>query len=318
MTTRLDAEFRKRIHGAFGDAGSAWLDRLPEILSLACREWSLELGEPFLPHSYNYVTTATISSGESVVLKAGVPGTETTNEVRALEFYQGGGAVKLIKSDVDKGLMLLERLTPGTMLGVAASVDSEVDVFASIVRRLHRAAPSNHPFPTVGDWARGFARIRLRAGSRPGDFPQRELDRAEQTTRELIESSTDAVLLHGDLHHWNMLLAGHDSWLAIDPQGVIGEPEYETTAFLRNPYPQILKMPSAKSIAAKRVDALCERLGFDRRRIMAWGYSQAVLSAVWSFEDMQEDWKDGLRLARLFEGGDSKPNPSTRDENQGD
>jgi len=41
------------------------------------------------------------------------------------------------------------------------------------------------------------------------------------------------VVLHGDLHHFNILSSG-DRWLAIDPKGIIGEPEFEPAAYLEN------------------------------------------------------------------------------------
>ena len=35
----------------------------------------------------------------------------------------------------------------------------------------------------------------------------------------------------------------------------------------------------------RRVDMIVERLGFDRQRVLGWGFAQAVLSAVWCDED---------------------------------
>jgi streptomycin 6-kinase len=62
---------------------------------------------------------------------------------------------------------------------------------------------------------------------------------AESLFRELIASSESPVLLHGDLHHFNILSARRQPWLAIDPKGVAGEPAYEPGALLRNPNPEL-------------------------------------------------------------------------------
>ncbi len=95
----------------------------------------------------------------------------------------------------------------------------------------------------------------------------------------------EPVLLHGDLHHENILAAEREPWLAIDPKGLVGEPAYEVGAWLRNPMPQLLDMPQPGRILARRINQLAEELGFDRARLRDWGLAQAMLSAWWSMED---------------------------------
>jgi streptomycin 6-kinase len=115
----------------------------------------------------------------------------------------------------------------------------------------------------------------------------------------------EAVLLHGDLHHFNILAAERQPWLAIDPKGVVGEPAYEVGPLLLNPWPQLLKMPRPRQILARRVDqarssALAAELGFDRTRLVGWGVAQAVLSAWWSIEDGASGWSYAIRVAELL------------------
>jgi len=107
---------------------------------------------------------------------------------------------------------------------------------------------------------------------------------------ELICSMSDPIVLHGDLHHWNILSATREPWLALDPKGVVGEHEYEVGAWLRNPFPQILETSNARGFTARRVDQLVEGLGFDRSRIIAWAFCQAVLAALWSFEEGSDEY----------------------------
>ena len=46
---------------------------------------------------------------------------------------------------------------------------------------------------------------------------------AQRVHRRLCESQRDVRLLHGDLHHDNVLLDAGRGCLAIDPTGVTGE-----------------------------------------------------------------------------------------------
>ena len=117
----------------------------------------------------------------------------------------------------------------------------------------------------------------------------------------LLASSAGPVLLHGDLHHENILSAARQPWLAIDPKGVCGEPAYEVGALLRNPMPRLLDHPAPARLLARRLDLLAEVLGIDRRRLAAWGYAQAVLSAWWSLEDHGRGWEPALRVAEWLE-----------------
>ena len=117
---------------------------------------------------------------------------------------------------------------------------------------------------------------------------------------ELLGSMAAPVLLHGDLHHGNILAAERQPWLALDPKGVIGEPAYEVGAWLRNPWPGLLAGPHPRQILVQRVAQFVAELGCDRARIVGWGRAQAVLSAWWNFEDHGDGWAWGMACAELL------------------
>ena len=122
------------------------------------------------------------------------------------------------------------------------------------------------------------------------------LDRAEGLYAELSASQGPRVLLHGDLHHYNILEDARRGWLAIDPKGVLGERAFEAGAMLRNPLGEMRQFADA-AIISRRTAILTELLGLDRQRILGWAFSQAVLSALWSIEDGGEP-DQGLAMAR--------------------
>jgi streptomycin 6-kinase len=121
--------------------------------------------------------------------------------------------------------------------------------------------------------------------------------RAEALFAELLGSSGAPTLLHGDLHHENILSAERAPWLAIDPKGLIGEAEYEVGALMRNPLLRLLSLPDVTATLARRFDILAESLGFDRQRMIAWSYAQAILSAWWHIEDHGHGWEPTIALA---------------------
>ena len=287
--------FRRTVSEAFA-GGAAWLEALPSLIAECEARWKITVGAPFAL-TFNYVASALTAEGEPVVLKLGVPNPELAGEIRALQAYAGTAAVRLLDSDENRGMMLLERIEPGDTLASLADDERATRAAAQVMRDLWKPVPSGPRFPTVAEWARGFAKLRMRFDGGTGPLPARLVDQAEGLFRDLLSSSEPSVLLHGDLHHCNILAARRRPWLAIDPKGLAGEPAYEAGALLRNPGPHRCLDPQ---VQRRRVDVLHEELGFEKDRILGWGLAQAVLSAWWSFEDSGTDWQSQCACAEVL------------------
>lgn len=252
-----------------------------------CRErWELVPDGSF-PLSYRYVEPVRRPDGSAAVLKLGPPqDPQYALELDAAEWFGGRGAVAVLAIDRERGAVLLELALPGTRLRelVPRREEAAIAAAADVMRTLWRAPMAGHRFPTVREWGGS-----LDSGSRAGGV-----------FAELCDSMGEPVVLHGDLHHDNVLRSGSDCWLAIDPKGVVGEPAYETGALLRNPRPGLLDQPDAARILRRRADQLSEALDLDVDRVRRWAYAQAVLSAAWSVED-GEDPSFALAVAALLE-----------------
>ena len=263
-------DFTRRITGTFGQAGNDWLANLGQLLKDVSEKWSISQEPPFQPLSYNYVAPAVGKDGTRLVLKVGVPNKEIITEIDALRHFDGQGSVKLIEADPELGALLLERLEPGLPIRDLESDEDATAIAAHVMSKLWKAPSKDHSFPHVSDWAKGLNKLRNRFDGKTGPFPRSAVSRAEGLFAELLSSMSDEVVLHGDLHHWNILSAGREPWLAIDPKGVIGEREYEIGAWLRNPFPDILNESRPSKIIARRIDQFAEILGFDRQRLIGW------------------------------------------------
>lgn len=298
-------EFARRMAATFGPDGSAWLEELPGLLAWAADRWGLRVGAPFAL-SYNYVAAATRADGAAVVLKLGVPREEIDTEIAALRLYDGAGAARLLEADAERGALLLERLEPGTMLSSLEATDDEAATAAAaaVMRQIWHRPPEGHGFPLVEQWAGGLGELREQFGGTTGPFPRGLVERAEGLFAELLPSQGERVVLHGDLHHYNILAAERAPWLAIDPKGVLGERAYEVGALLRNPTPQISRRPELRRVLGRRLDQLCEALELDRERTLGWALAQVVLAAWWSYDegDRGEGWRVWLPVAEALMG----------------
>lgn len=296
------ASFRANIAGAFGLKGETWLEDLPALLATLSRLWQIEIGPPFPMASFNFVAPAVTDSGRRVVLKAGVPCAGFRQEMAALRRYGGRGAVRLIRGNGRLGAMLLERIEPGGMLVEIEDDDATTRIAAACMQDLWTPLPERHPFQPVREWADGLDRLRERFDGGTGPLPSPAVERAEGLFRELFASSPQTVLLHGDLHHYNILRDG-EGWRVIDPKGVAGDPCYDCGPSMYNPG-DLLTRPNVPNILTRRIAIFSEMLGFDRERIRNWAYAQAVLSAWWCLEDATPGdagddrcWKSSMAIA---------------------
>jgi streptomycin 6-kinase len=302
----LPENFVRQIRETFQERGDAWLERLPTLLADCERRWNLTLLPAFPNLSFNYVAPVTLADGSPAVLKAGVPHKELFSEMEALRLYDGRGSVRLLEADSEQGIMILERLQPGTMLtGLAdeAHDAQATSIAADVMRGLWRPvtdAETMALFPTTGDWMQGLQKMRAHFGGGSGPFRAALMDEAEGLAKELLASQAAPVLLHGDLHHDNILASQRGGWLAIDPKGILGEPAYEVGALLRNFWQDRHMLSDLAQITEHRVYQLAEELNLDRARVRGWGVAQAVLSAWWGVEDGGEMGPESMETAELI------------------
>jgi streptomycin 6-kinase len=294
--------FAIRAGQVWGEPGRRWAARVPGLVERCARRWSLTVG-PAYPLSYTYVAAATRADGRPAVLKLVVPEEpELATGAEALRLAGGDGLVELIEVDLELGALLLERVEPGGRLAVLAGEDDEAAtaVLLDVMDRIHRPVAEQGPLRIVADWGAAFGRLRDRHGGGTGPLPVSLVDRAERTYAELVASSAPAVLLHGDLHHDNVLASARAGWLAVDPKGLLGEPAFDVGALLHNPWPDLLSWPDRGRLLARRVDQLAEGLRVDRERVRGWGFAFAVLAAVWFDEGGEPVDPHPLRCAELL------------------
>lgn len=288
------SNLEKNILTFYKDKGARWLRDLPDFLNRIAKHLNLKIDNPFTDLSYNYTAPAVDQNGEHVVFKCGLPNKELTTEIAALKHFNGQGAVRLINANADEGWLLLERCEPGQRLKTIKDDDQASIIAVNVMQTLWKPIDKPESFPMVSDWLSTLKPVK--------PIPNRLIDAAQQIAKDLLKSQSAVVLLHGDLHHDNILSSEREPWLTIDPKGVIAEREYEVGAFMRNPLTMLL----TKSILNRRLDLISEYTGFDRQRLLHWSFVQAVLAAFWCVDDMTGGEKTFIDVAEKLYGLSSK------------
>ena len=302
MELFITPEFRKTVLGVYRERGEVWLDSLPHLLEKFARKRDIILGEPF-PLSFNFVISATTASGQPVVLKAGVPDIENRMQIDALRAYDGHGIVRLIDFDVDECVMLLEYVQPGTTLRSELNEwndDQATEIAGALMKKLWKPLPLNHAMRTLESWTEGILQIRPHFGGGTEPMPKMLVDRAISLHPELLASAGSPYLLHGDLHHENILRATREPWLAIDPKGVAGDRAFDVCSLLMNPLPDFLNWSNPKKRVHRRIEILSNILEIDAERLKDWGVVYSVLSAWWSIGDGMSGWEPTVAIGELL------------------
>jgi len=268
--------FEQNIINLYGEKGRQWLDHLPNHVTQLANTYGLSNLKSVNNLSYNYVLSG-FQGFQPIILKLGLDIDGFKREAAALTAFEGSGVVQVFSENT--GLLLLECAVPGVSLKsyFPERDDEAINITANVIKRLHKAPiPNTHAFSHVKDW--------LEALNGGLEIPVQTLQKAREIRDKLLKTAEPDVLIHGDLHHDNILQNGND-WVVIDPKGVIGEPAYEVAAFIRNPIPELLTHDNAPNIIHNRITRLAGLIELPSQRIIDWCFVQAVLAWAWALED---------------------------------
>ncbi|MDN4607859.1 aminoglycoside phosphotransferase family protein [Sporosarcina highlanderae] len=290
--------FHEKLINCFGIQGEKWLELLEVRTNEIAKKWDLTLGDPVANLSYNYVNNVTDKNNEPYILKMGLPGFDFQNEVRTVELYDGVGCVRVIQADTENGAMLLEKLQPGQMLSDMENEREVIQTFCDVWQAIRRPLPETGEFPTITNWATAFGRYRSMYPANDGPIPNEHIEMAEAYIKEIMQTSTDIQLLHGDLHHENILYSTERGWLAIDPKGVGGDAHFDLVSFMIN---HLLNKPNPRELLKLRVELICDQLKLNREKLLKAAVGLATLYACWGVEDKDPEWKNTHQCVLWFD-----------------
>lgn len=245
----------------YGKYGEDWLTGLPSIIEQLQHSWELSKLKPFSNLSYSYVLEG-MQGDIPVVLKLSPDVDLIDKEAVALNAFKGFGAVSVLGRK--EGILLLERAIPGELLKNSFPKEKRIEIACEVIGRLHQVpVPSKERFPAIEEW--------LAVVDKEWGVPTDYLKRARKLKKKLIKKDSGRkVLLHGDLHQENILSNGN-SWVVIDPKGVIGEPIHEIWACVEDPVYDL--------------KFLATYFGYSLQDVVEWYYVHLILAACWQAED---------------------------------
>lgn len=271
--------FQKNIKNIYGREGEVWLAKLPNLITDLVKHWHLTELKPVANLTYNYIAKG-FQKGIPVVLKISYSVELIESEKCALDYFAGEGAIQVLDSHSKDHALLLQQASPGVSLKslYPQQVERVMDIYLATMCKLHhKTLPQAYQATSVEDW------LQVLDIFITDKIPAEYLQKAVLLKNKLLAHPQQKYLLHGDLHHDNILQNG-STWLAIDPKGVIGEAEFELTNFDFISEGE-LAHPNLGQLLKERINLLAVKSGYSAQRLQDWLFVKLILSAIWHVED---------------------------------
>jgi streptomycin 6-kinase len=298
----IPPKFTEHVHRALAPDATRWLSKVPALAAEYTRKWDLEFEGEAMFGFVSVVQPARRADGTPVALKIGWPHEESADEPRALSTWAGRGAVLLLESAPDDGVLLLERLDATRDLG-AEPLDSALTIAARLARRL--AVPAPPMTRSVRAEAERLGVELPRRWAALGEpFGRRCVDAAAEVCRDLGPEAGEE-LVNEDLHFENVLAGQREPWLVIDPKPLAGDVEWGVLPLLWNRFD--------KSTLDGRLDLIVAEAGLDPERARAWTLVRAAGNWLRSLEDSgSADRLAPMPLIAQWAAKASRPRTATR------
>ncbi len=273
-----------------------WVEGLEQLIRELERRWSIRVGSALPGGTEAYVAEALLEDGTPAVLKLVIPRSQQAarEEIPVLRLAAGEGCVGLLRADEQRGALLLERLGP-SLYELGLSFSERQEVMCAAAERVWRPAPGCG-LPSGADKGRWLSQFILETWETLNHpCSEQVVEHALACTQRRVAAHDDerAVLVHGDVHQWNVLRS-NGGFKLIDPDGLLAEAEYDLGILMREDPKELLE-----GDPLERARWLARRCQLDATAIWEWGVVERVSTGLLCTQvDLQPVGREMLKTAQ--------------------
>lgn len=200
-------------------------------------------------------------------------------EILACKLFQGENFCKIYEYSLEDQVYIMKRIMPADTLYESAPRNDRIKIVGRIFKGLHKTDIPDSAFPTYSEW--------FEAG-KEGTKNRKDCEElyqylysAERMLADINQKYSRNLLLHGDLHHENILKNENGSYTVIDPKGVIGDPVFDLSRFILDEFRDDLTS-EPKDVIIDFVQKLGDSVGIPCEILLRCLYIETV---IWLFRE---------------------------------
>lgn len=276
------------------EKNNSYYNGVKSEVNIYAQKWALSRLEVINDDRESCVLKAISKQYGNVILKKRETVKVIEDEFNTLAEYNGRHFCKVYEVDLENGILLEEQIQPGTELMKETSIEQRLAVFCSIYKELHIEPTNQYQYSTYYDWVKKSARyIKTREDHKELCT---HMKKAEEICKELMSLYPRKMLLHGDLHHYNILQNDHNGYTLIDPKGVIGDPIFDLPRFLLNEMEEEVNQELFEKINYV-ITVIGDKLEIPTGIIKKTFYIEMAMAECWMVEDGEKASLDRVIFA---------------------
>lgn len=266
---------------------------MKERLQTASRTWGLTKVESIYVKEKSAVFRADSTRFGSAILKIGGDAVSLASEFSALTEMKEKACCQVYDFDDENVLLLEERISPGTALKQEPGWERRAVTFAQVFEAIHVAPRDAKRYNSYLNWVKEASRsVQDHSNKQLAEGMCRAVDIAVK----MFAKYPERVLLHGDLHHENIVRNVSGNYVVIDPKGVVGPPIFDIPRFLLNELDE--REDSLERFHINRmIEKLSYLLGFPADDIYQLFFMEIMLANTWLYEDGEEISERDIKFA---------------------
>ncbi len=265
-------KFKNNIVNIYGVKGAKFVQDLDLICHEVKTENDIDNLEPVGEWTYHAIYKC-VFNGKDAIVKLGIDYNELLGEINYLENFSDGIGPIIYKSNQKPAYYIMEYIY-GEDLSCLDSENEKCEIFVNILNNLRSA--DTKEFKT-------FIEYQTDLKYKSKYISKDKIDKSLAIINKYYDSS-NLFLLHGDLHHYNII-----NKRFIDPKGIIGNKIFELGPFLRNELDNIEHLSEKAKILASLTE-------FDESEIMEIAFLDFILSTIWFEMDNMDVPKTHLEM----------------------
>ncbi|MDB6096815.1 MAG: streptomycin resistance protein [Francisellaceae bacterium] len=293
----LNPRFVANIKANYGHMAEEWLNLLPKNISFLANKWQFKLIKTLDSLSCNYLGLIQLNGhNEKAILKMAPIKLSLKLEAYWLKSFNPFTPL-VYHLDEALNALMLEHMVPGTSLKALVQQGQDnlaTKIISQVILDLHTVKLNPHfKFPHLSSFSKDLKILQ-------GHIDNKLFLKCESLFFKLTRPSQEDRLIHGDLHHDNILNNG-EHWKVIDPHGYIGNPIAEIGPMIFNPVDCFPKTSPLKTILKNRLDILSKLLPYSQKEIKDWALCRALLSAAWDIQASGKIMLNQVEIAQAID-----------------